>query len=270
MKQKYVSNVQRALDHKQYVDKERKSMKIDKSKVIWDATSAQAEALRDKHVIGFTKYDGCDAVYGVLTRIEPTKGNTLLYHFQVRSSDGCTTKFRFIIPDESQLELVDVTKQASCTPVKQEPDTIGVWKPQYGELVVITSYVSSSKPFIRIFVANNGNTVQVVAPKDMHRFMGGLVFDIVEYADVTMEKINGTNLAPAPKKRIPFDFESFQPYREKWVHEKGMSILCRIETFSDTGVYIAYVHREIEFLTYGALEQNWLFDDETPCNREVV
>ena len=263
------SSIQRAIMHTKQMQKERKNMKIDKSKVIWDATSAQAEALKDKHVIGFTKYDGSDAMQGTLERIEPIKGNCLFYHFRVITKDGYMHKFRFILPDDSQLELVETTKEV----LKQEPVVQnGEWTPKLGELVLVSQNPNAAR-FIRIFVSKYDDDITTVNPADMNEFMKGGRFSTIVYKNATIERIAGTNLAPpkADTLIVDFDMESFKPHRDRWITEKGAKVSYKIISVHSNCVQICNIETAKRFLTWEELAKNWLFDDGTengtPCYR---
>jgi len=239
-------------------------MKIDKSKVIWDSTSQDVRSLIGKRVIGFIKYDGSDAKTGILDGID--KHDNVFYHFLVMN--GMTKRrVRFIAPYvETQLELKEATPHCDM----QNDST---WTPKFGELILV-HYMT--KTFIRVFIRRESNGVVIVKPESMKDFMDGKPdYGVMCWFGITIERINGTNVAPPapkPKHRVPFDYESFKPHRERWIHNvNGISYAYRIVSVHATCVHIMSAISSNEMLiTWQQLADEWFFDDDdSPVSREV-
>ena len=248
-------------------------MKIDKSKVIWDATSQEVRSLIGKCVLGFSKYDGSDAKTGILDGID--KRDAMVYHFLVMH--GMTKRrVRFIAPYvETQLELKEATPH--CVVPEQNVSVYGknieAWEPKFGELVLVHYFKGS---YIRVFIRKESGGIVFVKPEGMKDFIDGKPdYGVMCWFGTTIEKINGTNLAPAPpkpKQHVPFDYESFKPHRERWIHNvKGMSYAYKIVSMHQTCVHTNYgLSNTDKFLSWQELADNWFFDDDdSPVSMEV-
>ena len=237
-------------------------MKIDKSKVIWDATSQEVRSLIGKSVIGFIKYDGSDAKVGILDGIDPHKN--VLYHFLVMN--GMTKRrVRFIAPYvETQLELKEATPHCDV----QNDST---WTPKFGELILV-HYMS--KTFIRVFIRKESGGVVIVKPESMKDFMDGKpAYGVMVWYGIKIEPINGTIIAPAQtktKQRVPFDYETFKPHRERWIHRTN-SVSYKIISLHKICVEIvSLTYTGDKCISWKELADNWFFDDDdSPVSREA-
>lgn len=61
-------------------------------------------------------------------------------------------------------------------------------------------------------------------------------------------------------KPVPFNFETIQPFRDKWIKNKSYNYLIRI-----TGIYPDLITHEGDVYSYNRLLDDFEFEDGSPC-----